>query len=90
MNNEFKSLRELYDRIKPALRCKCNEFKKMGYKNIKESDIWNYITDKKWKESIGLSISEMVNDIFDVKYEDVTNHMISKIETELREPYFDE
>jgi len=90
MNYEFKSLRELYDRIKPALRTKCNEFKKIGYSEIKESDIWNYLTDKKWINSKQLTISEMVEDIFSISEGEMTNYMIKKVSQEMREPYFDD
>ena len=90
MDYEFKSLRELYDRITPALRSKCTEFKKIGYKEIKESDIWNYLTDNKWKSALELTLSEMVEDIFNVNGQDIINYMIKKVSEEKREPSFDE
>ena len=51
MNIEFGSLKELYDRITPALISKKTEIESKGYYHIKESDIWNYLTSKKWKIS---------------------------------------
>lgn len=87
MEYEFKSLKELYDRIKPALRCKCNEFKTFGYNNIKESDIWNYLSSK-WMRSEGLDLSIMVSDIFDLSIEDINNYLIKKVSIENREPNF--
>ena len=90
MDYEFKSLRELYDRIKPALTSKCGEFKKLGYANIKEADIWNYLTSKKWISSHNLGLSEMVSDIFDLSGEDINNYLIKKVSIEMREPYFEE
>ena len=89
MEYEFKSLRELYDRITPALRTKKNELVKIWY-SVKEADIWNYLTDKKWQKSVSLTISEMVEDIFNTTGEEVTNHMIKKLSDEMREPYFEE
>ena len=68
MNYEFKSLKELYDRITPALRSKVSEFKKIGYKEIKESDIWNYLTDKKWQKSTELTLSEIKTAEYDNRY----------------------
>jgi len=88
MDYEFKSLKELYDRITPALRCKCTEFKKLGYKNIKEADIWNYLTSTKWISSQGLDLSRMVSDIFDLSGEDINNYLIKKVSEENRRPYF--
>lgn len=88
MEYEFKTLRELYNRIMPALTSKCSEFKKIGYRNIKESDIWNYLTSKKWQSSNELTLSEMVNDIFELNGEEINNYLIMKISTQMREPYF--
>lgn len=90
MDYEFKSLQELYQRIKPALISKCSEFKKIGYRNIKESDVWNYLTDKKWTKSKELTLSEMVEDIFSVDVESINNYLIKKLSDEVRKPNFDD
>ena len=90
MFNEFKSLRELYDRITPALRSKRTEIEKSGYHYIKEADIWNYLTSSKWINSINLTLSEMVNDIFLASGNDISNYLINKIPSDIREPYFEE
>lgn len=90
MDIEFSSLKELYDRIKPALTTKKNELKKIGYTFIKEADIWNYLTQTKWLTSKELTLSEMVSDIFSAKEEDINKYMIDKISKEKREPSFDE
>ena len=90
MDYEFKSLQELYERIKPALISKCSEFKKLGYKNIKEADLWNYLTDKKWTRSKELTLSEMVEDIFEVNVESINEYLIKKVSVELRKPNFDD
>ena len=87
MEYEFKSLKELYDRITPALRCKCTEFKTLGYDNIKESDIWNYLSTK-WMSSEGLDLSIMVSDIFDLSIDDINKYLIKKVSIENREPTF--
>ena len=88
MDLEFKSLEELYNRIKPALRAKCTEFKTLGYSNIKESDIWNYLTESIWISSEGLDLSQMVSNIFDLSIDDINNYLIKKVSIENREPYF--
>ena len=90
MDYEFKSLKELYDRITPALRAKCSEFKKIGYEHIKESDIWNYLTSKKWRSSVELTLSEMVNDIFESNGEDISTYIIERVSKEMREPNFED
>lgn len=86
MDYEFKSLKELYDRITPALISKKDELRKYGFSNIMESDIWNYLTDIKWKSALELTLSEMVNDIFTVNGEDIINHVIRKVDKEDRKP----
>ena len=49
MDIEFSSKEELYRRVKPALRTKKNELIKLGTKNIREVDIWNFLIKTKWK-----------------------------------------
>ena len=38
------------------------ELKKLGYL-VSEADIWNYLTNTKWKKAKGLTLSDMVDDI---------------------------
>jgi hypothetical protein len=80
MEYEFKSLNELYIRIKPALRCKCSEFKLMGYANITESDIWKCLSNTKWISSYNLDLYTMVNNIFDLSIDEMNNYLASKVE----------
>ena len=87
MDLEFKSIKELYDRIEPALRTKKYELKKLGYL-VSEADIWNYLTSSKWINSINLTLSEMVNDIFLASGNDISNYLINKIPSDIREHYF--
>ena len=63
MDPEFGSLKELYNRVKPALQTRVSEMRRMGYSYIKEEDIWNYLKEIKWKKSNDLSLHEMINDI---------------------------
>ena len=51
MENEIKSLNELYNRIKPALYSKKIELYKLGLTYIKEEDIWNYLSKNDWANS---------------------------------------
>ena len=63
MIEEFKSVNELYDRVKPALRVKISEAKRNNISNIEAIDIWNYLIENKWKKSHNLMISDIVSDI---------------------------
>lgn len=63
---EFNSIKELYERVKPALMTKYKELKRMNYFYIKEEDIWNYLKNYKWKNSKNLNLYEMIDDILNV------------------------
>lgn len=89
MDLEFKSIRQLYDRIEPALRTKKYELIKLGF-SVSEADIWNYLTSTKWINGINLTLSEMVNDIFLANGNDISNYLINKVPSDIREPYFEE
>ena len=89
MDLEFKSIRQLYDRIEPALRTKKYELIKLGF-SFSEADIWNYLTSTKWINGINLTLSEMVNDIFFANGNDISNYLINKVPSDIREPYFEE
>ena len=60
---EYKSQKELYKSLIPALNVKMRLLKKNNYNDITNKDIWNYLKNNKWINSINLTISEMVNDI---------------------------
>lgn len=63
---EFASVKELYERLKPALKTKCMELRRMNYYYIKEEDIWNYLKEYKWMKTKNLNLFEMVSDILNV------------------------
>lgn len=84
-NLEFNSLDELYSRIKPALYSKVQELKRNKIIYIKEVDIWNYLSAKKWKQSESLSLSGMVSDIIDLKEDEIKNYTLDIISKQNRE-----
>ena len=65
----FTNLSQLKDRVMPALQIKEEYFKKMGY-NLSADDIWNLLKSV-WKDSEGLSLNEMVNDILKLDINDI-------------------
>lgn len=78
---EFTSVEQLYNRLKPAMKCKVKELKRNGYNNISENDVWNYLKNNKWKSSTNLTLIDMVNDILytDIRHfikENITNRKI--------------
>ncbi|MBB6445907.1 post-transcriptional regulator [Bacillus benzoevorans] len=67
-----------YDRIKievsPALRSKQEEFFLIGYDNVTEDDIWEYLRRKKWRKAAEpLKLHEMVQQILALKVGEYMN-----------------
>ena len=60
---EYKSQEELYQGLIPAIHVKLKLLKKGKYFSVTESDIWNYLKESKWENSINLTLSDMVQDI---------------------------
>lgn len=66
MDSEFKSIFELYERLKPALLAKEAELKRNNINYIKIEDIWNYLRISKWKRANNLLLYQMVDDILNI------------------------
>ena len=62
----FNNLKDLYERLLPALKSKKEEIRKMGF-DITEEEIWNYLKDKRWKNAYDLLLYQMVDDIINVE-----------------------
>ena len=65
MNDEFQSVKELYQRVLPALRTKVHKLSSRGV-FVVEEDIWNLLMEK-WKKERGLTLYDIVDDILHVK-----------------------
>lgn len=89
MDIEFKTLEELYQRIKPALTTKKSEMHRYGLNYIKEEDIWNYLKEVKWKNSRGLSLAAMVSDILNIDNMLIDGYLKKKLNQADRTVYFD-
>ena len=63
MDIEFKNIKELYERLEPALNTKVIELNRNNINYIKKEDIWNYLKNTKWINSKNLLLHEMVDDI---------------------------
>ena len=63
MDYEFDSQLELFKRVRPALSAKKIECHRLGFSNIKDTDIWNYLIESKWKKGKNLMLSDIVSDI---------------------------
>lgn len=75
MNNEFNTKEELFDRVKPALRIKEKDLKKLGFLNITGLDVWNYLIESKWSKSKNLVLSDIVDDILNVDIDGLNDYL---------------
>ncbi len=66
MDIEFNSVKELYERLTPALNAKVLELKRNDLDYIKKDDIWNYLKLTKWTKANNLLLYQMVDDILNL------------------------
>lgn len=78
MDIEFKSIQELKKRVEPALKTKIKEMKTNHY-NYEEEDLWNYLTEYKWKKANNLTLYDIINDILNLTSKDLEEY---KLESE--------
>ncbi len=86
MNNpiEFKSAKELYDRVLPALYSKVKELRNLGFKYITEKDVWNYLVNSTWKTKRDLQLHDLISDILyadNYKLNDYVMDKMKKLKT---------
>lgn len=62
----FKSLEELYQRVKPALKSKVKDLNRVGINYVQEVDVFNYLKNNCWSKKSNLTLGEIVNDIMTV------------------------
>ena len=86
MDIEFSSVKELYDRLTPALKTKEQELKRNNINYIKKEDIWNYLKIKKWTGAKNLLLHQMVDDILNVDYVLLKNYVEDNIRANIVNP----
>lgn len=75
MDIEFKSLKELRERIDPALETKLKEIKNKNYKTITKDNIFEYLKEKIWKTSNNLTLYDIINDIMNIDIEKLDTYV---------------
>lgn len=88
MDITFNSEQELYQRLKPALSARRAEMKRNGFVYATEEDIWNYLKEKRWKNSKNLSLYEMTCHIFEIDDLLIDEYLRNKMNTKNRKVYF--
>ena len=86
MDIEFNSVKELYDRLKPALTTKVTELKRNDLDYIKIEDIWNYLKDSKWSKANNLLLYQMVNDILNLDNNEIDEYVKGEIRKKVIQP----
>lgn len=71
---EYKSQSDLYQELIPALNVKVKYLKKSNYQDITKEDIWNYLKESKWKNSIDLTLADMVQDILHTDNQELVSY----------------
>jgi hypothetical protein len=90
MDIEFNSIKELYERLLPALNTKVTELKRNDLDYIKKEDIWNYLKDKKWSKANNLLLYEMVDDILNLDNYEIDEYVKEEIRKKVIKPNLEE
>ena len=86
MDIEFNSIKELYDRVTPALNTKVIELKRHDLDYIKKDDIWNYLKNTKWKMANNLLLYQMVDDILNLDNNEIDEYVKGEIRKKVIKP----
>ncbi len=90
MDIEFNNLKELYDRLLPALNTKVTELKRYDLDYIKVEDIWNYLRLNKWTKANNLLLYQMVDDILNLDNEEIDEYVKEQIRKKVIKPNLEE
>ena len=86
MDIEFNNVKELYERLKPALNTKVIELQRYDLDYIKVEYIWNYLKDSKWSKSNNLLLYEMVDDILNLDNNIIDEYVKGEIRKKVIKP----
>jgi murein tripeptide amidase MpaA len=71
VGHEYDRFRTL---VKPALESKLNEFRMLGYGNITEQELWDFLIKKKWKRvREEIHLYQIVQEILSVQVNEYMN-----------------
>ncbi len=86
MDIEFRDIKELYQRLTPALNTKVTELKRNDLDYIKVEDIWNYLKITKWKSANNLLLYQMVDDILNLDNDEIDEYVKGEIRKKVVKP----
>ena len=86
MDIEFSDIKELYQRLVPALNTKVTELKRNDLDYIKAEDIWNYLKVTKWQSANNLLLYQMVDDILNLDNSEIDEYVKEEIRKKVIKP----
>ena len=86
MDIEFNSIKELYERLLPALNTKIAELNRYDLDYIKKEDIWNYLKVSKWEKATDLKLYQMVDDILNLDNDKIDSYVKEEIRKKVIKP----
>ena len=90
MDIEFNNVKELYERLQPALNTKIIELKRNDIDYVKKEDIWNYLKNKKWVNAHNLLLYQMVDDILNLDNQEIDDYVKEEIRKKVIKPDLEE
>lgn len=74
MNEKIHPYEPYRNVLEPALTSKAEEFTVLGYDEVKEHELWAFLTKKKWKKpQEGIRMYELVSDVLSMKIGEYMN-----------------
>lgn len=85
VNENFGTLKDLYERVLPALKFKVKELKNNHLSFVTEKDVWDCLRKNKWNGETDLTLYDIVNDILFIEEKEILDFMHFK--QEIHEEY---
>ncbi|EAE7268364.1 hypothetical protein D3C32_14055 [Listeria monocytogenes] len=73
---------EWYEDLAPAISIKVEDFHILGYREIKASHIWAFLTEEKWKNGPAPALHERINDVMQMKIGQLMQFIMTTAEQE--------
>ncbi len=73
---------EWYEDLAPAIAIKVEDFHILGYREIKASHIWAFLTEEKWKNKTTPALHERINDVMQMNIGQLMQFIMTTAEQE--------
>ncbi|ENQ1319692.1 post-transcriptional regulator [Listeria monocytogenes] len=71
-----------YEDLAPAISIKVEDFHILGYREIKASHIWAFLTEEKWKNERTPALHERINDVMQMNIGQLMQFIMTTAEQE--------